>query len=135
VDLARALAASGAVTAAIDISDGVGGDLAHLCEASGVGATIEPGGWQADPALAAAARQLGRELRDLRLGASDDYELLLAVDPERAAHAEAVAREARVPWSVIGRITAAPGVIEWTESDGRRTPVEPRSYDHFGPPL
>ncbi|MEO5618384.1 MAG: thiamine-phosphate kinase [Candidatus Eisenbacteria bacterium] len=132
VDLARALAASGAVTAAIDTSDGVGGDLSHLCDASGVGAVVEARGWQADPALAAAARRLGRDVRDLRLGASDDYELLMAVDPERAAHAEAVAREARVPWSLVGRITAAPSVLEWVEADGRRTLIEHTGYDHFG---
>jgi len=132
VDLARALAASGAITAAIDVSDGLAGDLAHLCEASGVGAELAATGWPADALLEAAAARLGIAARELRLGPSDDYELLLAVDPDGRARAEAVAAEAGVPFHVVGRITAAPGLLEWVAPDGGRAPIEPRSYDHFG---
>ncbi len=132
VDLARALAAGGAVTAALDVSDGLAGDLGHLCESSGVGAELADAAWPPDPALEAAARRLGRDPFALRLGASDDYELLMAVAPDGLAGAEAVAREAGVPWSVIGSVTGSPGVIERILADGRRAAIEPRSYDHFG---
>jgi len=131
VDLARALASSGAVTAAIDLSDGVGGDLGHLCESSGVGAEIDARIWASDPMIEAAAARLGRGARELRLGASDDYELLMAVDPAGLPRAELVAREAGVPFAVIGRLTASPGVLEWVGVDRARSRIEPGSYDHY----
>src|SRR5262249_25141057 len=96
VTLARALAATGGVHAAIDVSDGLAADLAHPCAASGVGARIDEGSLPGDEALRAAARALsahagqergplpaaeGEFLTRLQLGASDDYELLLAIAP------------------------------------------------------
>src|SRR5262249_40524316 len=102
VDLARALAASGAVRAAIDVSDGLAGDLAQLCAASRAGARRERGGSPADAALAAAADALGVDLDPLRAGPSDDYELLLAVDPVGRETCASIAREAGVPLAWIG---------------------------------
>jgi thiamine-monophosphate kinase len=131
VDLARALAASGAITAAVDVSDGLAGDLAHLCDASGVGAELERGGFPADPALETAARALGRTTDALRAGPSDDYELLLAVDPAGRERCAAVALEAGVPLSFVGRVTAAPGAIEWLEPGGARVSVAASGFDHF----
>jgi thiamine-monophosphate kinase len=131
VDLARALAASGAITAAVDISDGWAGDLVHLCEASGVGAEVQRGAWSADAALDAAAHALGRTPDDFRTGPSDDYELLLAIDPAGRERCAAIALEAGVPLSVIGRLTGPAEALEWLEKSGSRTPIEPRGFDHF----
>lgn len=112
VRAALALAAAGGVTAAIDLSDGLPGDLAHLTSASGVGAEFE-----------AAALGPGA------LGPSDDYELLLAIDPARLASLEAVAREAGAPLTVIGRCTQEGLFVRTTA--GERQPFEPHGYDHF----
>jgi thiamine-monophosphate kinase len=131
VDLARALAASGAITAAVDISDGWAGDLGHLCAASGVGAEVPRGGWAPDAELDAAARALGHTADDFRMGPSDDYELLLAIDPAGREGCAAIALEAGVPLSVIGWFTGRSGALEWLEENGARTPIEPRSFDHF----
>ncbi len=132
VDLARALAASRAVTAAIDLSDGLAGDLARIAEASAVGARLECRAFPPDPVLEAAARRLGQDPRALRLGPSDDYELLLAIDPERADLAAALAHEAGVPWSVLGRFIAGPGVLEMLDDEGARRPITTEGFDHFG---
>jgi len=132
VDFARAVAGSRAVTAAIDLSDGLAGDLSRLAEASAVGARLEHRAFPADAVLDAAARRLGKDPFALRLGPSDDYELLLAVDPERAELAAAIAREAGVPWSVLGRFIEGPGVLEWLDDQGVRRPMTTEGFDHFG---
>ena len=130
VDFARALAASGVVVAAIDLSDGVAGDLGHLCAAGGVGAELEASAWGDDPPLEAAARTLSVPLEELRAGASDDYELLLAVRAPGRATCEAVAREAGVPLHFVGRFTPKPGAIEWL-GNGARRPLRARGFEHF----
>jgi thiamine-monophosphate kinase len=131
VAAAQALLATGAVTAAIDVSDGLLGDLAHLCEASGVGAEIraEPG--TADPWLARAADTLGVSAFDLWVGPSDDYELLLAVDPAQRARCEQAAGAAGATLAFIGRFTDARGAIACLEGDGSRRVLGSAGFDHF----
>ena len=69
----------GLAAAALDVSDGLVQDLGHLCRAAGCGAVIEA----ARVPLSPAARQADRLA--LCLTGGDDYELLMAVDPARAA--------------------------------------------------
>jgi thiamine-monophosphate kinase len=129
--LARALAVTGGVMAAIDVSDGLAGDLAHLCEASGVGAEIDTAALAEDAALARAAAALKVKPLDLALGPSDDYELLLAIDPSSRAECERIAHDAGVPLRAIGTFTDAPGTLVGVGSRGARAALEPRGFDHF----
>jgi len=131
VTLALALAKTNAVTAAIDISDGLAGDLARLCEASGVGVELDSAAMPADPELEAAAASLGVSTESLRLGASDDYELILAVDPSAEQPLIAEARACGVLVSIVGRFTGNRGELSIHDGSGAKRPLIERGYDPF----
>lgn len=130
VELARALGRTGWVSAAIDISDGWASDLARLCEASGVGARLTGETLPHDAELEAAARGLGVPLDELRFGASDDYELVLTVDPAGREACLSIAARLDIQLTFVGAISSSPGVFLETRGDGGK-PVAPDGYDHF----
>jgi thiamine-monophosphate kinase len=132
--LAQAVAEGAGVSAAIDLSDGLAGDLQRLCEASGVGALLEEAALPADPELARAAQALGVDALTLVLGPSDDYELLLAVDPAAREAALAASERAGVPLTAIGRLTDPPGMLELREAGGDVRGTEASGYDPFAGP-
>jgi thiamine-monophosphate kinase len=117
VALARALAAVGGVRAAIDLSDGLPGDLARLCVASGVGARLE-----------ASRLPLAGEGRPL--AASDDYELLLAVDPAAWPAIAAEALRMGAPLTAIGEAVAGSG-LTLRDAAGAERPLPAAGWDHF----
>ena len=109
-------------TAMIDVSDGLGIDLARLCDASGVGARLDLGSVPVHPAAVAGEA----------LGGGEDYELL-ATMPSDAAAAEAAAELREVfgiPLTAIGEITA--DGLELVDADGAVRPLDRRGWDHFG---
>ena len=90
VALGRALATAGLAHAALDISDGLAGDLGHILAASKVGATLDADALPAGPALATRERALRRQFC---AAGGDDYELCFTADPrKRDAIIEAAAR-------------------------------------------
>jgi thiamine-monophosphate kinase len=134
VAFARALAEGGGVRAAIDLSDGFAADLGHLCEASAVGAEIEEARWPSDPLLERAAEAFHLPPLALAFGPSDDYELILAVDPSSRDACEEVARTMDVRLSFVGRIADAKAGIVRVTSSGRREKLSASGYDHFAAP-
>lgn len=116
--------------AAMDVSDGLAGDLAKMLKASGVTGDVEA----ARVPLSAAASHLLRERPDLfdaALTGGDDYELLLAVPPERAAAFAGAVRQRGVPVARIGIVTEGQGLPSFLMPDGRRRFYETGSFQHF----
>lgn len=112
-------------SAGLDLSDGLAGDLAHLCRASGVGASVRADLLPASAAFAAAAPAAQRLA--LQAQGGDDYELCLTLPPERV---EAATAACGLPLTVIGRITREPGVRFCTAA-GEILPLAPHGYRHF----
>ncbi len=126
--LGLGLALRGLASAAIDLSDGLGQDLGHLCRASGVGATLQA----ADlPRSAAGRAAAGDHPWGAALSGGEDYELCVTVPPSRLAAARRAARRAGVALTVIGVVRPGRGVTVLGPG-GRRLPVG-RGHDHLAP--
>jgi thiamine-monophosphate kinase len=91
------------VTACIDISDGLLADLAHLLEASGVGAEIDARRVPTPRGFGSACRRLKRDPLRLALGGGEDYELLFAVSGNTPGSG-ALERRLGTAVTAIGRI-------------------------------
>ena len=121
------LAIAGIATAGMDVSDGLVQDLGHICRASGVAAVIR---LDAVP-LSDAARAAGPDWLETCLTGGDDYELLLAVPPERAPALQAAAHDAGVPVTRIGHLLDGPAGVIVRERGGRSHGSQPDGWSHF----
>ena len=70
-------------------------------------------------------------LANLQLGPSDDYELLLAVEPRAWARCAEACASSGTPLARIGELTEGP-LLERVDAAGETHPIEPRGWDHFG---
>lgn len=128
----RAIAQSGGVTAMMDVSDGLAGDVGHICQASGVGVRILAERLPISPATRAVAEAAGKDPVELALYGGEDYELLFTAPPERVEElVEAVRAATGTPVTAIGEMVAPSSGRCLVHGDGRSEPLEPRSWDHF----
>ena len=115
-------------SAAMDVSDGLAGDLAKLCRASSVAAAIDvarvPLSDAARAAIAAAP-----ELLETVLTGGDDYEILLTLAPDKLPALRAAADAAGVPVTEIGRIGKGEGAR--FDCDGKSLTFKQAAYSHF----
>lgn len=132
--VALGLALRGLASSAIDVSDGLLGDLGHVLKRSRVGAVIALGALPVSPWLA--ARPLA-EQHDNVLAGGDDYELLFTAPAARHAEVLAAGQAAGVPVHRIGLIQADAGLRlldgGWGAEGPAGRPVANRwtSFDHF----
>jgi thiamine-monophosphate kinase len=117
----------GLASAAIDVSDGLLGDLGHVLGRSNVGAVVEV---DAVPRSAWLATQPLDVQRECTLAGGDDYELLFTASPQHIAQVQAAAHEAGVIATRIGHIQAEPG-LRLVDSKGDTVPHRFASFDHF----
>jgi thiamine-monophosphate kinase len=117
-------------TAAMDVSDGLAGDLAKLCGVSGVSAAID---LESIP-LSAAARDLaarGAVGMAALIAGGDDYEILCTVPEDRVEAFVQAVQGAGVPVSSIGTVVAGTMTPKFLDREGREIVLERLSYSHF----
>jgi len=116
-------------SAAMDVSDGLAGDLAKLCRASRVAAEVEVARVPlSDAAQAAVAGD--RNALESALTGGDDYEIVCTVPPGKAAAFRAAAQKAQVAVSEIGQIGAGAGA-RFIGGDGQALSFQRASFSHF----
>lgn len=128
VTLGRAL--RGLATSAIDLSDGLVGDLGHVLAASNVGAVIDADALPRSTVLAAQSMALQRLCV---LAGGDDYELLFTAPAARHDAVRAAGAQAGVALTRIGTIDAAPG-LRLVDAQGQALAARFAGFDHFANP-
>ncbi|MGU9978952.1 thiamine-phosphate kinase [Phreatobacter sp. HK31-P] len=116
-------------SAAMDVSDGLAGDLAKMMAASGTGAVVR----LADVPLSAAARATlaaDTTLRQRIMTGGDDYEILLACAPDGLPELLAAAGHASVPLAIIGEVTVEGGT-RFLDAAGAPVSFGSGRYEHF----
>jgi thiamine-monophosphate kinase len=128
IALGRAL--RGVASAAIDLSDGLVGDLGHVLTRSGVGATLDADALPRSALLGALPLALQYECA---LAGGDDYELLFSAPPSRERAVIDAAAQASVAVTKVGFVEAASGL---RIVDGRGVALKQHftAFDHFRSP-
>jgi len=118
----------GLAHAAIDVSDGLAGDLQHVLARSGVGALVS----YAQVPRPAVFRQLANPQleKDCVLSGGDDYELLFTAAAERRSELERLSRELRIPLARIGGITSGEPKLTVLDHNGEALAFR-GGFDHF----
>ncbi len=137
--VALGLALRGVASACADVSDGLVGDLGHILQRSGVGATLDT-----DIAINLLAlkpyftRTTGHFDQEISLAqglqcvlaGGDDYELVFTAPPAQHAAVQAAALASATPVTRIGRIDAAPG-LRLLDAQGAAVDLALAGFDHF----
>jgi thiamine-monophosphate kinase len=124
----------GIASSAIDVSDGLLGDLGHILKASKVGAEIDLETIDSIALCAVSMPASGQFdsmfLREMVLAGGDDYELVFTAPPEHREAVQAAAQMSHTPITRIGQIRAEPGL--WLrEANGDLAVNDLASFDHF----
>ena len=125
----------GIAHSAIDVSDGLLGDLGHLLRASGVGACVDTA--STINLIAASAHHISATgqfdtelLAQCTLAGGDDYELVFTAAPAQRSAIAAAALASATPVTRIGTIEAEPG-LRLIDAHGQPVTQRYASFDHF----
>jgi len=133
--VALGLALRGIASSAMDVSDGLLGDLAHILKASGAGACVDASVTSNLIASSAYTEGAGcpfdlELIRQCTLAGGDDYELLFTAPPTQRGAVAAAAQASGTPVTRIGRIEAQPG-LRLVDAQGQAMAQRYASFDHF----
>jgi thiamine-monophosphate kinase len=118
-------------TAMIDVSDGLGIDLARLCEASGVGCRVEESRIPVDGAARQIALERDGRAVDLAISGGEDFELVFTMRPENRDVLEASAKKRRLDVRAIGTFTHPEEGCVLVRAEGVTVPWPEKGFDHF----
>ena len=117
----------------IDTSDGLLGDLGHICRASGVGAQLIQESLPLGEALQETAMKQGLDPYDIVLHDSDDYELIITCSSNHVDRIRSLIQAlSDVAVTEVGQITEDAGSIKLIRRDGTAHEIFPGGWDHFG---
>ena len=125
--VALGLALRGVAHSALDVSDGLIGDLGHILKKSGLGATLNV---DALPAGTMLQKQSQEMRRRFTLAGGDDYELCFTAPVSKREEVLGAALAADTPVTRIGTIEAASGT-RLLDKDGKALDLQLASFDHF----
>ena len=126
----RWLSANRFATSAIDISDGLSGDLRHISEESHVGVELDLGALPLSPACRAFAASRRLDPMNLALTGGEDYELLFTISSRQRTRLERSAVERGFSLTCIGTIRPLRFGIQALSPHGRRHRLLNTSYEH-----
>ena len=129
--VALGMALRGIAHAAIDVSDGLLGDLGHILARSGYGAQVQTRWLEGSAATSADLLDLSWNKRlDMALAGGDDYELLFTAPRAMRERVNAAAHDCNVAVTCIGDITEQPG-LRVLDPQGQPLLRRFASFDHF----
>ena len=135
VDEGQKLAATGFITAMIDISDGLMADVDHLAQASQTGYEIHVDKLPKAVGMDDIAHLIKADPLQLMLGGGDDYELAFTVAHDHRKDFDRWYADGKlgtyVPLTKVGRITEDPEQRVGLAADGTEIDITMRGFDHF----
>lgn len=131
ITLGQLLASQPYASAAMDLSDGLSGDIEHLCRQSQVGALIQSGQIPMSKQMRSYAKRIRANPLQWSLHGGEDYELLFTIPPKWRHELEKYAIKRRIPISQIGVIQPKRFGIRIEYNDKTQNVLSPESYEHF----
>lgn len=127
----RFLAQCGAVTAAMDVSDGIASDLRHMTRAGRLGAVLDAAAIPVSESVRLFCGLRGEDPVTFALQGGEDYVLLFTLDPKRAEDVSAAFMDCfHYPIHPIGVMTGE-GRLVVKRVDGEETPLPAPGFNHF----
>ncbi|GJL59351.1 MAG: thiamine-monophosphate kinase [Nitrospirales bacterium] len=131
IELGRLLSSRRLASSALDLSDGLSGDIQHLCRQSQVGALIQESSLPMSRHLIAYASEVNIDPLPWALHGGEEYELLFTVSPKKQHRLELAAKHLRIPTTAIGVITSRRSGVQIVHQDGKTQKLVSQSYVHF----
>jgi thiamine-monophosphate kinase len=129
---AAVIAQSGLATAMLDVSDGISGDVGHICEQSQLGVRLWTDRLPVSPEACVVADAMATPIWQFALEGGDDYGLCFTAAPDNAAQLQAlVEQETGTTVTAIGKMLPPEAGKRLVLPDGRDVPLDIQAWQHF----